>query len=89
MYGNEHKKQTQHMETANTHKACTRGVAKKMPNMLNVKNVKNMGEKKKDVVAGCKKKKKGKPMLKCAVCLKKHQNIFETHGNGKQHCSNA
>lgn len=46
MYGNEHKKQTQHMETANTHKACTRGVAKKMPNLLNVKNVKNMGGKK-------------------------------------------
>lgn len=47
------------------------------------------GKKKKDVVAGCKrKKKKGKSMLKCAVCLKSHQNILETHGNGKQHCSN-
>lgn len=28
MYGNKHKNQTQHMETANTHKACPRGVVK-------------------------------------------------------------
>lgn len=71
MYGNEHKKQTQHMETANTHKACTRGVAKKMPNMLNVKNVKNMGGKKKDVVAGCKKKTKRQTHAEVCCMFKK------------------
>lgn len=45
MDGNKHKNQTQHMETANTHKALE--MWHKRPNKLNTKTAKNMGENKK------------------------------------------
>lgn len=45
MYGNK-KNQTQHMETTNTHKACTRDVAKICQISSTLKMLKIWGEKK-------------------------------------------